>query len=258
MLPDRAEILIVGGGIIGLTLARELVARGRGDVLVLEKEEELGRHASGRNSGVLHAGIYYAPDSLKAKSCLGGNRLMKAFCEKNSIAVETCGKVIIATSQEEVPRLKTLHERGVANGVPGVTLIDVARLRELEPHANAVAARENAARMAGEPLADAGDPVGFILQDLESAAALTESSRLAHLLHERLVDRTGAQDNGVKQAPFYVLAGARMPAVLLELGFISHEVEGRRLKEQAYQERIVDAVADAVSAWRAADRHAMR
>ena len=124
--------------------------------------------------------------------------------------------------------------------------------------AAAVAARENAARMAGEPLADAGDPVGFILQDLESAAALTESSRLAHLLHERLVDRTGAQDNGVKQAPFYVLAGARMPAVLLELGFLSHEVEGRRLKEAAYQERIVDAVADAVSAWRAADRHAMR
>ena len=78
--------------------------------------------------------------------------------------------------------------------------------------AAAVAARENASRMAGEALVDQGDPVGFILQDLESAAALTESSRLAYFLHERLLARTGAQDDGVKQAPFYVLAGARMPA----------------------------------------------
>lgn len=124
--------------------------------------------------------------------------------------------------------------------------------------AAAVAARENASRMAGEALADEGDPVGFILQDLESAAALTESSRLAYFLHERLVARTGAQDEGVKQAPFYVLAGARMPAVLLELGFISHEAEARRLKDPAYQETIAQAVADAVAAWRSADRHAMR
>jgi N-acetylmuramoyl-L-alanine amidase len=124
--------------------------------------------------------------------------------------------------------------------------------------AAAVAARENASRMAGEVLADEGDPVGFILQDLESAAALTESSRLAYFLHERLVARTGAQDEGVKQAPFYVLAGARMPAVLMELGFISHPAESRRLKDPAYQETIAAAVADAVAAWRAADRHAMR
>jgi N-acetylmuramoyl-L-alanine amidase len=124
--------------------------------------------------------------------------------------------------------------------------------------AAAVAARENAARMAGEALADAGDPVGFILQDLESAAALTESSRLAYFLQERLVDGTGADDNGVKQAPFYVLAGARMPAVLVELGFISHDAESVRLKDPAYQERIAAAIADAIQAWRAADRHAMR
>jgi N-acetylmuramoyl-L-alanine amidase len=124
--------------------------------------------------------------------------------------------------------------------------------------AAAVAARENAARMAGEVLADQGDPVGFILQDLESAAALTESSRLAYFLHERLVARTGAQDDGVKQAPFYVLAGARMPAVLLELGFLSHDLESRRLKDAGYQEKLAEAVTDAVAAWRSADRHAMR
>jgi N-acetylmuramoyl-L-alanine amidase len=124
--------------------------------------------------------------------------------------------------------------------------------------AAAVAARENAARMAGEALADAGDPVGVILQDLESNAALAESSRLAYFLHERLVAGTGADDDGVKQAPFFVLAGARMPAVLVELGFISHEVESVRLKDPAYQERIADAIAAGISAWRSADRHAMR
>jgi N-acetylmuramoyl-L-alanine amidase len=124
--------------------------------------------------------------------------------------------------------------------------------------AAAVAARENAARMAGEALAEPGDSVGFILQDLESAAALTESSRLAYFLQERLVAETGAEDNGVKQAPFYVLAGARMPAVLLELGFISHEVESARLKDAAYQEKLATAIADGVAAWRTADRHAMK
>jgi N-acetylmuramoyl-L-alanine amidase len=124
--------------------------------------------------------------------------------------------------------------------------------------AAAVAARENAARMAGETLADQGDPVAFILQDLESTAALAESSRLAYFLHERIVSETGAEDNGVKQAPFYVLAGARMPAVLLEMGFISHDDEYRRLKDPAYQEKLAAAVADGIAAWRAADRHAMR
>ena len=124
--------------------------------------------------------------------------------------------------------------------------------------AAAVAARENAARMAGEALADRGDPVGFILQDLESAAALAESSRLAYFLQERLVAGTGADDNGVKQAPFYVLAGARMPAVLLELGFISHDAEGALLRTAAYQEKLAAAIAEGVAAWRTADRHAMR
>ena len=83
---DKAEILIVGAGIIGLTIARELVNAGHGDIVIIEKEPELGRHASGRNSGVLHAGIYYAPDSLKAKSCLNGNFLMRAYCKETGAA----------------------------------------------------------------------------------------------------------------------------------------------------------------------------
>jgi L-2-hydroxyglutarate oxidase LhgO len=137
VLPDRAEILIVGGGIIGLTLARELVARGRTEILILEKEEELGRHASGRNSGVLHAGIYYAPDSRKAQSCLGGNRLMKAFCREKGLPLHEGGKVIVARTEAELPTLEELHRRATANGAR-VRFVDERELRELEPMARTV------------------------------------------------------------------------------------------------------------------------
>jgi N-acetylmuramoyl-L-alanine amidase len=127
-----------------------------------------------------------------------------------------------------------------------------------DTHANAVAARENADRLAGEPEIDPNDPVAAILDDLEDAASLAGSSRLAYDLHERLVERLGAEDRGVKQAPFYVLAGARMPAVLLELGFISHEEESRKLESREYQEKIAAAVADGIRAFRAETRRASR
>jgi N-acetylmuramoyl-L-alanine amidase len=124
--------------------------------------------------------------------------------------------------------------------------------------ATAVAARENADRLAGEPLADPDDPVAAILSDLEDQASLDASSRLAYALHDRLVAVLGAEDRGVKQAPFYVLAGARMPAVLLELGFISHAEESLKLRDAAYQDRIADAIAQGVDAFRAQARRASR
>ncbi len=124
--------------------------------------------------------------------------------------------------------------------------------------AKAVAARENADRIAGEPEFDPADPVSGILDDLQSTDALAASSRLAYAIHDKLVTGCDAEDRGVKQAPFYVLAGARMPAVLVEVGFISHPRESRRLESAAYQERVARAIADAVAAWRSANRHAMR
>ncbi|BDG10606.1 N-acetylmuramoyl-L-alanine amidase family protein [Anaeromyxobacter paludicola] len=119
-----------------------------------------------------------------------------------------------------------------------------------DARANAVAARENADRLAGGAPFDAADPVGGILQDLQDAETLAESSRLAYAIHRTVVARSGAPDRGVKQAPFYVLAGARMPAVLVELGFVSQPAEARRLAEAAYQERLAQAVADGIAAWR--------
>ena len=127
-----------------------------------------------------------------------------------------------------------------------------------DTHASAVAARENADRLAGEPEPDPDDPVAGILSDLQDADALQASSRLAYDIHEKLVEKLGAEDRGVKQAPFYVLAGARMPAVLLEVGFISHEDEGRKLLTREYQERVADAVVDGIRTFRTETRRASR
>ncbi|MFY3742376.1 N-acetylmuramoyl-L-alanine amidase family protein [Anaeromyxobacter sp. Red801] len=124
--------------------------------------------------------------------------------------------------------------------------------------ATAVAARENADRLAGEPELDPSDPVAAILSDLEDTAALQQSSRLAYAVQERLVAALGAEDRGVKQAPFYVLAGARMPAVLLEVGFISHPAEGDRLRSAAYQEQVAGAIVEGIAAYRAQTLRASR
>jgi N-acetylmuramoyl-L-alanine amidase len=120
--------------------------------------------------------------------------------------------------------------------------------------ASAVAARENADRLAGEPEPSADDPVAGILQDLENTESLAASSRLAYAVHQKLVAQSGAQNRGVKQAPFYVLAGARMPAVLVELGVISHRAEWKKLRDPSYQERIAGAVTDGITAWRKGQR----
>jgi (S)-2-hydroxyglutarate dehydrogenase len=134
------DVAIIGGGIVGLATARGLLERFPSLSLVIcEKESELGTHQTGHNSGVIHSGIYYKPGSYKAKLCVEGARLAVEFCDAHGIKYDRCGKVIIATSQEELPRLRTLHERGVANGVPGVTMIAAERVREIEPHVRALA-----------------------------------------------------------------------------------------------------------------------
>ena len=133
MRENRCQVLIVGAGITGLTIARELVNQGAEDILILEKEGSLGVHASGRNSGVLHAGIYYTPDTLKARFCVEGNRLMKAFCREKGLTLKETGKVILATSPTEVEVLHELKRRADLSGARAF-LIDRQELREIEPH----------------------------------------------------------------------------------------------------------------------------
>jgi len=130
-------IVICGGGIIGLSVARELIKRGVEDVVILEKEKDLGVHASGRNSGVLHAGIYYTPESLKAKLCLKGNLLMREFCKEKGIRVLETGKVIVTKCESELEGLKELYNRAIKNGAK-VELIDEKELKDIEPYAKTV------------------------------------------------------------------------------------------------------------------------
>src|SRR3989454_4414183 len=134
------DIAIIGGGIVGLATARALGDGTPGARLViLEKEAELATHQTGNNSGVIHSGIYYKPGSYKAKLCVEGKGLMLEFCQQHGIRVDHVGKVIVATERAELPRLETLYERGIANGVP-VEMLEPAQLREIEPHAQALRA----------------------------------------------------------------------------------------------------------------------
>ena len=129
-----AEIMICGAGIVGLTVARELVSKGYKDILIIDKEPEIAKHASGRNSGVLHAGIYYAPGSLRAVSCLSGNFRMKEYCREKGLPLLETGKVIVARNEDELPTLHELYSRATANGAK-VEIIDEQRLAEIEPNA---------------------------------------------------------------------------------------------------------------------------
>jgi len=130
----KCEVLIIGAGITGLTLARELLSRGVEDILVIDKEKDLGAHASGRNSGVLHSGIYYTPDTLKARFCIQGNRLMKEFCREKGITLRETGKVIVAKDESKLEGLYELKKRADSSGVRAF-IIDNKELSEIEPHA---------------------------------------------------------------------------------------------------------------------------
>lgn len=136
MTAQQYSVIVIGGGIVGLSTAMAL-ATGDPPVppLLLEKEPALAAHQTGHNSGVIHSGIYYKPGSLKARFTVQGAREVVEFARAHGIAHEICGKVVVATRPEELPRLEELHRRGIANGTPGLEMIGPEALRELEPHA---------------------------------------------------------------------------------------------------------------------------
>jgi len=138
-MASQYDLTIIGGGILGLATALKITAaHPRLRLLLLEKEAELARHQTGNNSGVIHSGLYYRPGSLKARSCVAGRKELIAFCDENAVPYEICGKVVVATSQEELPRLEELHRRGEANGLHDLEIIGPERLKELEPHATGI------------------------------------------------------------------------------------------------------------------------
>jgi L-2-hydroxyglutarate oxidase len=135
-MASQYDLAIIGGGILGLATALKITAaHPKIRLLILEKEAQLARHQTGNNSGVIHSGLYYRPGSLKAQSCVTGRKALIAFCDQNAVPYEICGKVVVATSEDELPRLDELHRRGIANGLQGLEMIGPERLKELEPHA---------------------------------------------------------------------------------------------------------------------------
>lgn len=141
MTDSRYDVIIVGAGVVGLGVALEISRRfPRKLLLVLEKESCVARHQSGHNSGVIHSGVYYKPGSLKARLCVAGAAEMIKFCREHDVPHNVCGKVIVATREDETLRLEQLHKRGEANGLVGLRLVGPEELREIEPHASGVRA----------------------------------------------------------------------------------------------------------------------
>lgn len=135
------RIGVIGGGIIGLAVARELLQRRpAAEVTLFEKEGRVGVHQTGRNSGVVHAGLYYEPERLKARLCRRGVGLLEDFAHEKGVSYQRCGKIVVATNETERDRLRSIHARAVANGVPGVEVIDAAAIAEIEPAARGIAA----------------------------------------------------------------------------------------------------------------------
>lgn len=133
----NTDVLIVGGGIVGLGTALALCSRKT--VAVVEAEARVAEHQTGHNSGVIHSGLYYKPGSAKARNCAAGRELMYRFCEENGVPHERCGKLVVATSEAELPALEEITRRGTANGLVGLERLSPEQMREIEPHVRGVA-----------------------------------------------------------------------------------------------------------------------
>jgi len=143
MLPSRLvkttfDLIVVGGGIVGAATAYQYRQRHpSARIAILEKEARPAAHQTGRNSGVIHSGLYYKPGSLKARTCLSGYAQLLDFCAENAVAHEVCGKIVVATDAQEAERLRGLADRGTENGLQGLRFVDADQAREIEPHIQA-------------------------------------------------------------------------------------------------------------------------
>lgn len=136
----KYDVVIIGGGIVGLATALNLkLSKPNLRLVVLEKEDEISKHQTGHNSGVIHSGLYYKPGSLKAINCINGYQMLVKFCQENGVPFEICGKIVVATKNEQLPMLDILLERGKANGLEGLLKINESQIKEIEPHVSGLA-----------------------------------------------------------------------------------------------------------------------
>ncbi len=224
-MADRYDVVVVGAGLVGLATALALVQTTRRRVLVLEAEQRVAAHQSGHNSGVIHAGLYYRPDSEKARLCAAGRAALYRFAAEHGIAHERCGKLVVATHAGERPALAELRRRAQANGLSGVRELSEAELREVEPHAHGVAAlhvpetgiidyREVAATVAGLVVAGGAElrlgarlvgverrPAGLVLETSQGAVSADNLINCAGLQSDRVARRCGLRPP-VRIVPF--------------------------------------------------------
>ncbi len=219
----NTDVLIVGGGIVGLGTALALASRK--SVAVVEAEARVAEHQTGHNSGVIHSGLYYKPGSAKARNCAAGRELMYHFCEENGVPHERCGKLVVATSEAELPALEEITRRGTANGLTGLERLSPEQMREIEPHVRGVAGlrvRETGivnyravSEVYARKIAEAGSTVNtgvrFLGCTREAGGIVAETTRgtvRAKLLvncaglHSDRVARLCGVDPGVKIVPF--------------------------------------------------------
>ena len=222
----KSDFCVIGGGIVGLATAYRLSQKcPEQTIVVIEKEDGLAKHQTGRNSGVLHSGIYYKPGSLKAKICRQGKLAMEKFCKEHGIDYELCGKVIVATSKEEVGRLDAIYDRGKANGV-NCELIPKERLKEIESYANGVAAvhvpecgivnyrqvcnklgellqrESNHQILLGETVLKIEQSVGEVVVQTDNYSIRTEYVVNCGGLHSDRITKLGGQKPSAKIIPF--------------------------------------------------------
>jgi len=179
---NSRRVVIIGGGIVGLATAWRLGERFPGaHVTVLEKEDGVGRHQTGHNSGVLHCGLYYKPGSVKARLAVSGIRRMVEFCRESGVPHEICGKLVVAAGPSEVPALRNLQERGTANGLEGLRWLEREQMLEIEPHVGGVAAL----RVPQEGIVDYARVCAVLVEKLVARGAeVATGARAARLRHE--------------------------------------------------------------------------
>ncbi len=212
---------IIGGGIIGLATAYRFGQRMPGRrVIVFEKEGGVGRHQTGHNSGVLHAGLYYKPGSNKARLAVEGIRQMVAFCAENGVKHEICGKLVVAATEEEVPRMMDLYERGTANGLQGIRVLDGDGMREIEPHVGGV----RALRVPEEGIVDyAGVCAALVRKIIEQGGEVRTSAGVTGL-RESAQGWTIETANGASEVDFLVNCAGLHCDRVAEMGGVAREM----------------------------------
>jgi len=219
----RADALVVGAGVVGLAVARLLARRGL-ETIVLEAEPGIGSGVSSRNSGVIHAGIYYPPGSAKALHCVRGRELLYAYCETRAIAHRRCGKLIVATDDSQIPALRALADGARANGVTNLELLDARQARALEPALECVCALHSPST----GIVDAHEFAQALQADVESAGGMVA---LRSVVVGGTVTPEGIRLQVAAEAPFELLARRVVNAAGLGAQSLAQAIEGmpRRL-----------------------------